>query len=244
MRRHRHRLGSLACLLAAAVAMAGCSSSCARSRAPRERGELTEVEKATIAAFTSGTISRESPIRVAFHEPLARPEQVGAPLSPSPFRFEPAIAGTAVWAAPDRIEFRPKDRLPDGQAYAARLDLALALPGRQGAARALRVRVRDDAPVVRRQHRRARGFGRLGRQAPDPRRPAADGRRRGRARGREAAQGRARRPRAAGRLGPRPRPPRALVERLGDRARRSGLGRARQLGRRPRSASRRRTART
>jgi alpha-2-macroglobulin len=108
--------------------MAGCSSSCARSRAPRERGELTDVEKATIAAFTSGTISRESPIRVAFHEPLARPEQVGAPLSPSPFRFEPEVAGTAVWAAPDRIEFRPKDRLPDGQAYAASLNLAPLFP--------------------------------------------------------------------------------------------------------------------
>jgi hypothetical protein len=81
-----------------------------------------------IAAFTSGTISRESPVRVAFHEALAKPEQVGATVQPSPFRFEPEIAVSAVWAAPDRIEFRPKERLPDGQAYAATLDLRPLFP--------------------------------------------------------------------------------------------------------------------
>ena len=59
---------------------------------------------------------------------MARPEQVGAPLDASPFRFEPRIKGTAVWAAPDRIEFRPAERLPDGQTYSASLDLAPLLP--------------------------------------------------------------------------------------------------------------------
>ena len=122
--------GFLGALLAA-VSVAGCSSSCARAKPPKERAELSDVEKAAIAAFTSGTISRESPIRVGFHEALATPEQVGAPITPSPFRFEPEIAGTAVWAAPDRIEFRPKERLPDGQAYAASLDLRPLFPAGQ-----------------------------------------------------------------------------------------------------------------
>jgi uncharacterized protein YfaS (alpha-2-macroglobulin family) len=121
MRRQRRVLSALLCLLAAGAA-------CTRAKKPRERGELTESEKAVVAAFTSGTISRESPIRVAFHEAVARPEQVGAPLDRSPFRFEPRIEGTAVWAAPDRIEFRPAERLPDGQTYSARLDLAPLLP--------------------------------------------------------------------------------------------------------------------
>ena len=88
---------------------------CTRARKPRERGELTEAEKAVVAAFTSGTISRESPIRVAFNEAVARPDQVGAPLDASPFRFEPRIPGIAVWAAPDRVEFRPAKRLPAGR---------------------------------------------------------------------------------------------------------------------------------
>ncbi|HYN02301.1 MAG TPA: MG2 domain-containing protein [Vicinamibacteria bacterium] len=121
MRRHWRVLTAVLCLVAAAAA-------CTRARKPRERGELTEAEKAVVAAFTSGTISRESAVRVAFHDGVARPEQVGAPLDASPFRFEPRIKGTAVWAAPDRIEFRPAERLPDGQTYAASLDLAPLLP--------------------------------------------------------------------------------------------------------------------
>ncbi|HUL75751.1 MAG TPA: MG2 domain-containing protein [Vicinamibacteria bacterium] len=109
------------CLFALSVA-------CRRTPKVRERGELTEAEKAVVAAFTSGTISRESPVRVALHEAVARPEQVGAPIEPSPFRFEPRIAGTAVWAAADRVEFRPAERLPDGQTYAASLDLGSLYP--------------------------------------------------------------------------------------------------------------------
>ena len=104
------------------------SSTCSRAKQPRERGELSDVEKTAIAAFTSGTISRESPVRVAFHEALATPDQVGAPLEKSPFRFEPRLKGIAVWAAPDRIEFRPAERLPDGQAYSASLDLTALFP--------------------------------------------------------------------------------------------------------------------
>ncbi len=121
MRRQWRVLTAVLCLVAAAAA-------CTRAKKPRERGELTEAEKSVVAAFTSGTISRESAVRVAFHEAVARPEQVGVPLDASPFRFEPRIKGTAVWAAPDRVEFRPAERLPDGQTYSATLDLAPLLP--------------------------------------------------------------------------------------------------------------------
>nr|MCU0231515.1 hypothetical protein [Acidobacteriota bacterium] len=121
MRRQWWILSAVLCLVAVAAL-------CTRAGKPRERGELSEAERAVVAAFSSGTLSRESPIRVAFQESLARPEQVGAPLHPSPFRFEPRIQGTAVWAAPDRIEFRPAERLPDGQDYAASLDLSVLFP--------------------------------------------------------------------------------------------------------------------
>jgi uncharacterized protein YfaS (alpha-2-macroglobulin family) len=116
MRRHLGWVSAVLCVLAVAGA-------CRRAAKPRERGELTPAERAVVAAFTSGTISRESPIRVVFQQAVARPEQVGAPLPASPFRFEPRMKGVAVWAAPDRVEFRPAERLPDGQTYAASLDL-------------------------------------------------------------------------------------------------------------------------
>lgn len=127
MRRLSFSLVAGACLVAA-LAAAAALVTCSRAKKPRERGALSDVEKSAIAAFTSGTISRESPVRVAFHEPLASADQVGAPLERSPFRFEPKIAGTAVWAAPDRLEFRPTDRLPDGETYAASLDLGAVFP--------------------------------------------------------------------------------------------------------------------
>src|SRR5512139_3681583 len=121
MRRHRRFFAAVLCLLAAATA-------CRRAAKPRERGELSEAEKAVVAAFTNGTISREGAVRVAFHEAVARPDQVGAPLDAAPFRFEPRIKGTTVWAGTDRIEFRPAERLPDGQTYAASLDLVPLFP--------------------------------------------------------------------------------------------------------------------
>jgi hypothetical protein len=104
---------------------------CRRGGKPRERGELTPAEKTVVAAFTSGTISRESPIRVVFQQAVARPENVGAPLPGTPFRFDPWIKGLTVWAAPDRVEFRPAERLPEGQTYAASLDLRSLFPAGQ-----------------------------------------------------------------------------------------------------------------
>ncbi len=115
-------------LLAVVVAGTLALAVTCRPAKPRQRAELSDAEKAVIAAFTSGTISRESPIRVVFHEAVAGPSELGVPLDAAPLRFDPKIAGVAVWAAPDRVEFRPSERLPAGQTYTARLDLAALLP--------------------------------------------------------------------------------------------------------------------
>ena len=146
-------------------------------------------------------------MRVAFHEALASPEQMGAPLEPSPFRFEPRIKGTALWAAPDRIEFRPAERLPDGEAYAASLDLTALFP-------------KGKAPLPRfdfvfgtmRQSFDVAIEGLQAQDATDIKRQTLTGRlvtadvedARGR---REGAQGLARRARAGGGVGARPGPP-------------------------------------
>ncbi|MCG6922164.1 MAG: hypothetical protein LJF15_13930, partial [Acidobacteria bacterium] len=58
---------------------------CSRPK-PAARTPLTPEEEAVVAAFTGGTISRESPIRVVFNEPLGEGRPLNAPLEPSPFR--------------------------------------------------------------------------------------------------------------------------------------------------------------
>ncbi len=123
MRRETRTLAVALCLLTGAVA-------CSRwQKKARGRGELTDAERAAIAAYSSGTISRESPIRVVFAADVAAAGELLAPLASSPFAFEPAIKGVAVWSGPSQIEFRPADRLPDGQAYKASLDIrALGKP--------------------------------------------------------------------------------------------------------------------
>lgn len=97
-----------------------------RPKAPT-RGPLTPEEAAVVSAFTGGTISRESSIRVVFNDPLGRGRALNTPLESSPFRFEPRLEGVAVWTAPNRIEFRPAERLEEGRTYAAHLDLGVLL---------------------------------------------------------------------------------------------------------------------
>ena len=226
MRRHWRFLTAVLCLLAVAAA-------CRRGPKPRERGELTAAEKAVVAAFTSGTISRESPIRVAFHEAVARPDQVGAPLDASPFRFEPRIKGTTVWAAPDRIEFRPAERLPDGQTYAASLDLGPVFPAgkapfarfdfvfstmRQSFDVAVEGLQSADATDVKRQSLTGRLVTADVEDAPGVEKVL-----------RASHNG----ARPADLLGPRDEPPRPRLHRRRDRAGGAGLGPAPALGRRP-----------
>ncbi|MCG6924429.1 MAG: hypothetical protein LJF30_03830 [Acidobacteria bacterium] len=97
-----------------------------RPKAPA-RGPLTPEEAAVVSAFTGGTISRESPIRVVFNEPLGQGRALNTPLESSPFRFEPRVEGVTVWTSPNRIEFRPEERLEEGRTYAAHLDLGVLL---------------------------------------------------------------------------------------------------------------------
>jgi len=90
---------------------------------PPAREPMTPEEAAVVSAFTGGTISRESPIRVVFNEPLGQGRPLNTPLEITAFRFEPRVEGITVWTSPNRIEFRPGERLEEGRTYTARLDL-------------------------------------------------------------------------------------------------------------------------
>jgi uncharacterized protein YfaS (alpha-2-macroglobulin family) len=77
-----------------------------------------------VTAHSSGTISRESPIRVRFAEDLMDSSQVNIALERSPFSFNPEISGMALWSDPRTLEFRPHQRLPGGVQYAAEMKIS------------------------------------------------------------------------------------------------------------------------
>ncbi|MBD3240600.1 MAG: hypothetical protein GF331_08460 [Chitinivibrionales bacterium] len=83
-----------------------------------------EPTPSVISAHTSGTISRESVIKVRFTERVADSSRINVPLDRSPLSFKPGIDGIAVFADDRTLEFRPAKRLPQQQEYTARLKLS------------------------------------------------------------------------------------------------------------------------
>ncbi len=77
-----------------------------------------------VTAHSSGTISRESPIRVRFAEELVDSSRINVALERSPFSFHPQIRGLALWSDARTLEFRPHQRLPGGIRYAAEVKLS------------------------------------------------------------------------------------------------------------------------
>ena len=76
-----------------------------------------------ISAFTSGTVFRRTPVRVLFVDNAGTPGPAPAGL----LTFTPAIDGTAVWAGPRELVFKPKNELKGGQEYAAVLNVGKIL---------------------------------------------------------------------------------------------------------------------
>jgi alpha-2-macroglobulin len=96
-------------LLALVVCMCGKTSKKGVEVSPQQYG---------ISGFTSGVISRESPIRILFTEPVfSDTSKLNVPLDQSPLSFSPAIKGVAVWTSFSTLEFRPSERLESGKTY-------------------------------------------------------------------------------------------------------------------------------
>ncbi len=102
------------------LGLAGCKS---------KKPAAAEAEKdwyRYISAFTSGTMSRKSPVRVLFVDNAGTPGPAAAGL----FEFSPSIDGAAEWTSPRELVFKPKGELKPGQEYRAvlRVGKILDLP--------------------------------------------------------------------------------------------------------------------
>ena len=95
--------------------------SCAKEEEASDRKQAVQ---AKISAYTSGTISRESTIKVLFFDDMVDATSLNTPLDKSPITFKPKIKGEAVWTDTRTLEFRPAQKLPEGEEYAATIHSA------------------------------------------------------------------------------------------------------------------------
>ncbi len=78
---------------------------------------------AYISAFTSGTISVESPIVVKLTVPVKQERKTGAEVQKTLFDFEPSINGKTVWIDNSTIQFIPEAAMKGGTLYYAKFRL-------------------------------------------------------------------------------------------------------------------------
>src|SRR5688572_21140527 len=78
---------------------------------------------ASVAAYTSGTVSKETAITVQFTDAIVAPQDVNVPLESSPFNVSPSVDGSVVWSDRQTLELRPKKMLEPGQVYVVKLPL-------------------------------------------------------------------------------------------------------------------------
>jgi uncharacterized protein YfaS (alpha-2-macroglobulin family) len=74
-----------------------------------------------ISAYTAGTISKESTIRIQLAGNFGDSSKVGS--EANVFSFEPSIKGKTIWVDASTIEFKPENNLPSGTKYEATFHL-------------------------------------------------------------------------------------------------------------------------
>jgi len=77
-----------------------------------------------IEAYTSGTISKKSFIRVHLANAAQGMQDIGKADSRDLFEFSPSIKGKTYWIDPQTVEFRPEENLKSGKEYEATFKLA------------------------------------------------------------------------------------------------------------------------
>ncbi len=82
-----------------------------------------------LTAYTSGAISRKSPVMVRFQEALIPESKIGKTIKDNPFTFNPPIPGKAKWLDTRTIQFDPAQPLPYNQRFLAQLDVDALMTG-------------------------------------------------------------------------------------------------------------------
>ncbi|MBX7181121.1 MAG: hypothetical protein K1X82_03325 [Bacteroidia bacterium] len=81
-----------------------------------------------IQAFTAGTISTKSSIKIIMSADVGLPVELNTAVENEYFEFEPNISGKVVWTDAKTIEFKPDQKLASNQIYKASFKLEKLLP--------------------------------------------------------------------------------------------------------------------
>ena len=76
-----------------------------------------------ISAYTSGVISKKSPIKIVLTPEVAAKIDKAKLLDGSVLEFSPSLKGEITWVDGNTIVFKPKEDLPSGEIYKAKLKL-------------------------------------------------------------------------------------------------------------------------
>lgn len=88
-----------------------------------DAASLDAVFNPYLSAYTSGEISRTSPVEVRFSREMVPPERVGQALAGGLFTLDPGVKGAATWQNTRTLVFSPEGPLPSGKEYEYRIDL-------------------------------------------------------------------------------------------------------------------------
>lgn len=78
---------------------------------------------AYVYAYSSGTISREQPIRIRFTSPIVKPDEVGKSVQNGVFSIIPSVSGSTIWEDPQTIRFTPEISFQSGLTYMSAVSL-------------------------------------------------------------------------------------------------------------------------
>ena len=70
-----------------------------------------------VESYTTGTVSKTSPIRIRLSENVKTTHTIGEPVKESLFEFSPTVNGKATWLDARTIEFKPEKMLAPGEQY-------------------------------------------------------------------------------------------------------------------------------
>ncbi|NJN33295.1 MAG: hypothetical protein HC817_02615 [Saprospiraceae bacterium] len=103
-------LSRCALVLLGALSFAAC-------KRPLMAKKMTQSMAQYVYAYTTGTVSREQPVRVRFTAPVVNVEEVGKAVAPDVFKLTPSVSGAAIWEDAQTIRFTATENFASGQTY-------------------------------------------------------------------------------------------------------------------------------